>query len=241
MLPLVLVIVAVLWFVIGQFLSRKIKSVAIGYSVGLLAALIVSVPFIMATASMRDYFVQKSANAAGFASVQEYRQAQSRGYSTKASYDQGQAELEAARRSARESHVRLQQLTAAADRRRQQSKMQTDATRSSQTAGQANSLGQPKTTSGPTRSFSELEREVRALLGRGERLNRKNFAMCEPQMLSMQPRVTELRTQINQLPLTAERVRLGTAASHLILCVSCHPKLGPEQCILARGSLRELG
>lgn len=240
MLLVMLGIVVVLWFVIGQFLSRKSKSVAIGYSVGLLGALIASIPFIMAAASVRDYVVQRKANAAGFASVQDHWQAQSLGYSTKAAYDQARAELEASRRSAHESHARLQEETAADERRRARLWLLTERTQNSPPPTSTSTASTLATSSGPARSFADLERDVRKLLAIGERLNRNNPSTCGNQMRVLQPQAKELRAQINRLPLTAERVYLGAAATGVNLCVSCNKSLGPQHCNLARQALQEL-
>lgn len=240
MLPLTLGLVVVLWFVFGRFLSRKTNSVAIGYSVGLLAALMASIFVIANATNVRDYVVQRNADSAGFASVQEYRQAQRLGHSTKASYDQARAEYAAARRSAEEAYVRLQEETAADERRRQRLKMLNEATPSSRPAARSGPVNQPATPSRPTRSFSDLEHNVRTLLARGEGLNRNNPSTCVTQMRTLQPQAKALRAQINQLPGSTERVWLGTAATAVNLCVSCERTLGPQHCAIARDALNNL-
>lgn len=94
---------------------------------------------------------------------------------------------------------------------------------------------------GPSRSLSDIEREIRALLGQGERLDRSNPASCGSKMRELQSKVGQIRAEIQRHPIGAERVWLGTAATHLNLCVSCSPSLGPENCKLTREALSELG
>lgn len=97
------------------------------------------------------------------------------------------------------------------------------------------------TNAGPSRSLSDIEKEIRALLAQGERLDRSNPAACGSKMRELQPKVGQIRAEIQRHPTGTERVWLGTAATHLNLCVSCNPRLGPENCKLAREALSELG
>ena len=241
MFPIILVIVFGLWFLFGRFLSRKTESIPIGYSVGLLAALIASIPFIAGAAKVRDYLVERNANDAGFATVQEYRQAQRLGYPTKASYDQGRAELEAARRSARESQARMDKEAAATERRRQRianERATVSASRSS--SGRSMTGTQQQASSGSAQNFASLEKEVRALLVKGESLARLSASACMPHMKLLQPQAKRLRAQVSQLPNTQESVWLRIAAAGLELCVSCHEGLRRQQCAQTREALQNL-
>lgn len=213
MMPLIsLGIVLALWFLIGRFLSRKSKSKPIGYSVGLLAALVASIPFIWGTSNVVRYFLQRSAHAAGFTSIYEHGEAQRLGYSSKEAYDRAQAELAKARRLAAQEQRQAKEAEAARARGAQRVSSQ---------------------------SATSLEREIRSLLGTGRSMDRGDAVACGVRMRALQPQAEALQARAKALADPWAMVMLGTAANRLYFCVSCNPQMGPEYCASAEATLKE--
>lgn len=80
-------------------------------------------------------------------------------------------------------------------------------------------------------TLASLEQEARNLLAQGQSLNRATGAggACGQKMRTLQPQVRQLQSRIDPR-MSPDHSFLSIAATYLYLCVSCHERLGPEQC-----------
>ena len=92
-------------------------------------------------------------------------------------------------------------------------------------------------------TLAGLEQEARSLLAQGQSLNRATGAggACGQKMRTLKPQVEQLQSRIEALPRTSpDHSFLSIAATYLSLCVTCHERLGPEQCKEAENHLRKM-
>lgn len=92
-------------------------------------------------------------------------------------------------------------------------------------------------------TLTSLEGETRDLLAQGQVMDRSRLAAgaCGRKMRTLQPQVRQLQSRIDALPNPkSDTFYLGVAANYLLLCVSCHEKLGPEHCSEAASYLRKM-
>jgi hypothetical protein len=162
------------------------------------------------------------------------------------SYESAQAQQRAiqaqqqAAKAQQEEARRLQRAAREAEQQRQRDTATQSARPPRQTNVGASQSMQGTTGNSRARSRTEIERELRELLAQGERLDRTSGASCMHTMSLLQPKTRELRSEIGQMPMSAERVWLGSAATAMTLCVSCEKTLGPQNCVIARRELSEL-
>ena len=162
------------------------------------------------------------------------------------SYESSQAQQQAnqaqqrAAKAQQEEARRQQRAAREAEQQRQRDSATQSARPPRRTNVGASQSMQSTTGNSRARSRAEIERELRALLAQGERLDRTSGASCMHTMRVLEPKTRELRSEIGQMPMSAERVWLGSAATAMTLCVSCERTLGPQNCAIARRELSEL-
>ena len=150
-----------------------------------------------------------------------------------------QAQQQAAKANQEEAR-RQQRAAREAEQQRQRDSATQSARPPRRTNVGASQSMQSTTGNSRARSRAEIERELRALLAQGERLDRTSGGSCMHTMRVLEPKTRELRSEIGQMPMSAERVWLGSAATAMTLCVSCERTLGPQNCAIARRELSEL-